>query len=171
MLTRTPYSKGAGSAGPPVVDPSVRAVPSALYTVLPHTNNGTPAARTASRTCTECSGPAWKSKFYGALVLNHRVVLHAIDATPDRWSGDADSSPLDRATHPTHWLISTQLRTGALDNKFDLDAIHRRLQPRPLVEDVLDGRTVLREERRHFGDAAGSVRDLSHKTHQAAVRR
>ena len=26
----------------------------------------------------------WKSKFYGALVLNHRVVLHAIDATPRR---------------------------------------------------------------------------------------
>ena len=28
------------------------------------------------------SGPVWKSKFYGAFVLNHRVVLHAIDATP-----------------------------------------------------------------------------------------
>ena len=26
----------------------------------------------------------WKSKFYGAFVLNHRVVLHAIDATPAR---------------------------------------------------------------------------------------
>ena len=24
----------------------------------------------------------WKSKFYGAFVLNHRVVLHAIDAMP-----------------------------------------------------------------------------------------
>ena len=23
----------------------------------------------------------WKSKFYGAFVLNHRVYLHAIDAT------------------------------------------------------------------------------------------
>ena len=39
----------------------------------------------------------WKSKFYGAFVLNHRVVLHAIDATPARWCGDAGSSPLDRA--------------------------------------------------------------------------
>ena len=29
-------------------------------------------------------GTVWKSKFYGALVLNHRVVLHAIDATPAR---------------------------------------------------------------------------------------
>ena len=37
--------------------------------------------------------PVRKSKFYGAFVLNHRVVLHAIDATP---------------VHPTHWLISTQ---------------------------------------------------------------
>ena len=28
--------------------------------------------------------PVWKSKFYGAFVLNHRVVLHATDATPAR---------------------------------------------------------------------------------------
>ena len=51
-------------------------------------------------------------------VLNHRVVLHAIDATPARWRGDAGSLPLDRArtaassprndlvkncrVHPTH---------------------------------------------------------------------
>ena len=34
------------------------------------------------------------------------VVLHAIDATPARWRGDAGSSPLE---HPTHWLISTQV--------------------------------------------------------------
>ena len=38
----------------------------------------------------------WKSKFYGAFVLNHRVVLHAIDATP---------------MHPMHWLIPTQVLT------------------------------------------------------------
>ena len=63
-------------------------------------------------------GPVWKPKFYGAFVLNRRVVLHAIDATPARWRGDAGSSPLDRArtaassprndlvknwrVHPTH---------------------------------------------------------------------
>jgi len=41
--------------------------------------------------------PVWKSKFYGTFVLNHRVVLHAINATPARWRGDAGSSPLDRA--------------------------------------------------------------------------
>ena len=67
----------------------------------------------------------WKSKFYGAFVLILRVNLHAIDATPARWRGDAGSSPLDRArsaassprndlvkncrVHPAHWLISTQL--------------------------------------------------------------
>ena len=39
----------------------------------------------------------WKLKFYGAFVPNHRVVLHAIDATPARWRGDAGSSPLGRA--------------------------------------------------------------------------
>ena len=68
--------------------------------------------------------PVWKSKFYVAFVLNRRVDLHAIDATPARWRGGAGSSPLDRArtaassprndlvkdcrVHPTHWLISTQ---------------------------------------------------------------
>ena len=45
------------------------------------------------------SSAVWKSKFYGAF----------IDATPARWRGDAGSSPLDRAAHPTHWLISTQV--------------------------------------------------------------
>jgi hypothetical protein len=51
-------------------------------------------------------------------VLNHRVVVHAIDATPARWRGGAGSSPLDGAStaassprnglvknyrvHPTH---------------------------------------------------------------------
>ena len=66
----------------------------------------------------------WKLKFYGAFVLNRRVVLHAIDATPARWRGDAGFSPLDGAstaasssrndlvqntiTPDTHWLISTQ---------------------------------------------------------------
>jgi len=39
-------------------------------------------------------------------LLNHRVVLRAIDATPARWRGDAGSSPL---AHPTHWLISIQV--------------------------------------------------------------
>ncbi len=34
--------------------------------------------------------PVW---IYGAVVLNHRVVLYAIDATPARWRGDAGSSP------------------------------------------------------------------------------
>ena len=40
----------------------------------------------------------WKSKFYGAFVLNHRVDLHAVDATPARWRGDAGSPPLDRTS-------------------------------------------------------------------------
>ena len=76
-------------------------------------------------------------KFYGAFVLNHRVVLHAIDATPARWRGDAGSSPLDRARtaaslprneHPTHWLISTQVSHDAM-----------RLQWRALDMGAADG--------------------------------
>jgi hypothetical protein len=69
------------------------------------------------------SDPVWKSKFYGAF-----------DATPVRWRGDAGSSPLDRArtaassprndlvkncrVHPTHWLISTQVRSRARVRRF-----------------------------------------------------
>merc|ERR1719163_201305 len=67
-----------------------------------------------------------KIRFYGAFVLNRRVDLHAIDATPARWRGDAGSSPLDGArtalssprndfrVHPTHWLISTQVTWSGL---------------------------------------------------------
>ena len=50
-----------------------------------------------------------KSKVHGALVLNRRVDLHAIDATPARWRGDAGSSPLDRARTATS---SRTRRTG-----------------------------------------------------------
>jgi MFS family permease len=38
----------------------------------------------ASGFCTALSRPVWKSKFYGAFVLNRRVDLHAIDAAPAR---------------------------------------------------------------------------------------
>ena len=50
----------------------------------------------------------WKSKLYGAFVLNHRVVLHAIDTTPARWRQRGQHG---RVEHPTHWLISTQALT------------------------------------------------------------
>ena len=65
------------------------------------------------------------NQIYGAFVLNRRVDLHAIDATPARWRGDVGSSPLDGASaatssprndlvknfrmHPTHRLIFTQV--------------------------------------------------------------
>ena len=87
----------------------------------------------------------WKSKFYGAFVLNHRVLLHAIDATPARWRGDAGSSPLDRArtaassprndlvkncrAHPTHWLISTQVSVPFREAA--LREFPERSRPRP----------------------------------------
>ena len=40
------------------------------------------------------------NQIYGAFVLNHRVDLHAIDATPARWRGGVGSSPLDGASAP-----------------------------------------------------------------------
>ena len=101
------------------------------YSPLDCTACASAARPTPVRTCRRRTGaragpsPVWKSKLYGAFVLNHRVVLHAIDAAPARWRGDAGSSPLDRArmaassprndlvkncrVHPTHWLISTQV--------------------------------------------------------------
>jgi hypothetical protein len=60
-----------------------------------------PTQQTRVLTCVEI-------KIYGVFVLNRRVDLRAIDATPARWRGDAGSSPL---VHPTHWLISTQVLT------------------------------------------------------------
>ena len=45
--------------------------------------------------------PVWKSKFYGEFVLNRRVDLHAIDATPARWGGGIGSSPLDGTSTAT----------------------------------------------------------------------
>ena len=47
--------------------------------------DGVPDAAPEGACCECCYGcnPVWKSKFYGAFVLNRRVVLHAIDATPD----------------------------------------------------------------------------------------
>ena len=56
-------------------------------------------------------GTCVEIKFYGAFVLTRRVYLHAIDSASARWRGDAGSSPLDGAVHPTHWLISTQVGT------------------------------------------------------------
>ena len=81
----------------------------------------------------------WKSKFYGAFVLKRRADLHAIDATPARWRGDAGSSPLDGAStaasssrndlvenyrvHPTHCLISTQISTPRLEGRQRSDGL------------------------------------------------
>ena len=76
-------------------------------------------------------------KFYGTFVPNRRVYLHAIDAPPARWRGNAGSSPLDgiRAAallprndlvkdyrvHPTHWLISTQVARSSSTSGWSRD--------------------------------------------------
>ena len=72
-------------------------------------------------------------KFYGALVLNHRVVLHAIDATPARRRGDVGSSPLDRARtaapSPRNDLV--KIAPGALvDFHTAIDGPHQTLAAR-----------------------------------------
>ena len=79
-------------------------------------------------------------------MLNRRVVLHAIDATPARWRGDAGSSPLDRArttassprndlvkncrVRPTHWLIYTQVTS--LSQSLANDAAANPRAPKPV---------------------------------------
>ena len=96
--------------------------------------------------------PVWKSKVHGAFALNHRVVLHAIDATPARWRRDAGSSPLDRAStaafsprndlvkncrvHPTHWLISTQVSHTGKISASDVMACAAGLGVKVDAEDV-----------------------------------
>ncbi len=65
--------------------------------------DGVPDAAPEGACCECCYGcnPVWKSKFYGAFVLNRRVVLHAIDATP---AGDAvaPDTRVDFHTAPDH---------------------------------------------------------------------
>ena len=41
------------------------------------------------------------NQIYGAFILNRRVDIHAIDATPARWRGDVGSSPLDGTSAAT----------------------------------------------------------------------
>ena len=53
------------------------------------------AARLATAMAQHAVTVCVEIKIYGAFVLNRRVDLHAIDATPARWRGDAGSSPLD----------------------------------------------------------------------------
>ena len=121
-LPATPYSKGAGSAGPPVVDPSVRAVPSALYTVLPHTSRGTPAARTASRTCTECSGPVpvWKSTSVSGAPDNSSL-SHFSAMTWPRWLRRAARNRHRHAVEQVsrRWRGGRRGDSGQTRRKFD----------------------------------------------------
>ena len=88
----------------------------------------------------------WKSKFYGAFVLNHRVVLHAIDATPARWRGDADSSPLDGASTAASLV---DFHTGEDDGPGAVARQHQRLRAVPDVHD----------QKRDGGGAAAAVRE------------
>ena len=75
----------------------------------------------------------WKSKFYGAFVLNHRVVLHAIDATM-AWR---------------HWLISTQVPFILVGTKLDLrndpETVARLQQKRRMPVNSEDGMQLARE--------------------------
>ena len=92
------------------------------------------------------SRPVWKSKFYGAFVLNRRVVLHAIDATPARWCGDADSSPLDGASTAASLV---DFHTGEDDGPGAVARQHQRLRAVPDVHD----------QKRDGGGAAAAVRE------------
>ena len=82
-----------------------------------------PSAPTTTVTRADLSQLCGNQNFRRVL-LNRRVDLHAIDATPARWRGGVGLSPLDGAStaalssrndfvenyrvHPTHCLISTQ---------------------------------------------------------------
>ena len=117
----------------PVAEPrppaSLRRSPSDEPYLEPRDDDDAPNALVKVARSSTALPAVWKSKFYGSFVLNRRVVLHAIDATPARWRGGAGSSPLDGAStaasspryglvknyraHPTYWLISTQTTTSA----------------------------------------------------------
>ena len=119
----------------PVAEPrppaSLRRSPSDEPYLEPRDDDDAPNALVKVARSSTALPAVWKSKFYGSFVLNRRVVLHAIDATPARWRGGAGSSPLDGAgtatsVHPTHWLISTQV-TGVRFVSLFSDDRHGRL--------------------------------------------
>ena len=130
----------------PVAEPrppaSLRRSPSDEPYLEPRDEDEAPNALVKVARSSTALPAVWKSKFYGSFVLNRRVVLHAIDATPARWRGGAGSSPLDGAgtatslprndlmknfrVHPTHWLISTQV-TGVRFVSLFSDDRHGRL--------------------------------------------
>ena len=62
-------------------------------------------------------------------MLNRRVVLHAIDATPARWRGDAGSSPLDRTR-----TAASSPRNDCVKNY----RVHPTLVDYTGAEDILD---------------------------------
>ena len=73
--------------------PDVHAQPPSCPSAVESAQEGAPS-KIVAEMVTKMPSPVWKSKFYGAFVLNLRVDLHAIDATPARRSGGAGSSPL-----------------------------------------------------------------------------
>jgi len=119
----------------------------------------------------EVDGCVWKSKFYGAFVLNHRVVLHAIDATPARWRGDAGSSPLARArtaaSSPRNDLVkncrtamSVHPRDSARWRIRGLSAAHGRADGRAL--DQAHGRADGQAYEEENGRADGRALEQAH---------
>jgi hypothetical protein len=57
--------------------------------------------------CVGCSRPC-----INQIVATRLHVLHAIDATPDRWRAPGGLSSLN-SVHPTHWLIYAQAAARA----------------------------------------------------------
>ena len=80
---RTRRSPAGSRAAPPV-------------TQTPEYPRRTPGSRRTGSPRHSTSCAVWKSKFYGAFVLNRRVV----------------------SAHPTHWLISTQAQTASIQPIF-----------------------------------------------------
>ena len=87
--------------------------------------------------------------FYGAFVLNHRVVLHAIDATPARWRGDAGSLPLDRAPDALVDFHTGANEAGARHARGEPLGVSRRVERRGGAE-----RRGARGRRLHVAAAA-----------------
>ena len=113
----------------PVAEPrppaSLRRSPSDEPYLEPRDDEPTSALVKVARSSTALPA-VWKSKFYGSFVLNRRVVLHAIDATPARWRGGAGSSPLDGAGTATSSPRNDLMKNCAPDALVDFHTGYRR---------------------------------------------
>eukprot|EP00053_Salpingoeca_punica_P009376 m.84040 g.84040 ORF g.84040 m.84040 type:complete len:414 (+) comp15003_c0_seq1:98-1339(+) len=94
----------------------------------------------------------------GALGRQAQLVLRKLGAPHQRIDGGEG-----------HAQLLSVVAVARLNHAFHLDGRHVRLQPRPLVEEILHAGAALRDQSREACQSAGPVQHTDHEAHKAAV--